>query len=139
MSPSAFLDRRRPPGDDELGAVLGRAMPHWSRLRDGLASAFPPVTATWSYSGGSHGWLLKLSRKKQTVVYLVPSAGRFVASFALREPAWQSAMSAGLPAAVGAILAAAPSYAEGRAVRIPVRCAKDVANVMTLAAIRMAH
>jgi hypothetical protein len=137
--PSVFLDRAAPPTDAALAAALGRGQAHWTRLRDALAAAFPPLEAKWSYSGKAYGWSLQLKQKKRAVVYLVPGQGAFTASFAFGEKACQAAQRSDLPPAVLATIADAPKYVEGRGVRIDVRAAKDVAIVERLAALKMAN
>jgi hypothetical protein len=71
------------------------------------------------------------------VVYLAPRRGHFTASFALGEKACAAAKQAGLPASILSIIDDAPRYAEGRGVRIPVHTARDLAGVVTLAALKM--
>jgi hypothetical protein len=72
------------------------------------------------------------------IVYLTPCAGHFLASFALGERAVRAIREAGLPAVMLSLIEAAPRYAEGRGVRIPVRTAKDVKSIRALAAIKLA-
>ena len=138
MSPSAFLDRGSEPGERELEKVLGRAMGPWTELRARLASEHAPLTEAWSYSGKSHGWLLRLRQKKRTVVYLVPCPGHFVASFALGEKACEAARRGTLPRSLLEIVERAPKYPEGRGVRLEVRTRKDLASVRDLVSIKMA-
>jgi hypothetical protein len=135
--PSAFLERDSPPGDRALADVLGKASALWARLRADLAAEHAPLSDQWSFSGKTHGWILKLSQKKQTVVYLVPCPGHFVASFALSEKACAAARRSKLPALVLEAIDRAPTYAEGRGVRLEVRAEKDLANVEKLAAHKM--
>ena len=119
--------------------MLGRAGALWERLREHLASEFGPLAEKWSFSKTTNRWLLQLKRKQRTVVYLSPCRGHFLASFALGEKACAAAEHGGLPASLLAVIEAAPRYPEGRGVRLEVRSGKDVANVATLAAIKMAH
>jgi hypothetical protein len=137
MSPSAFLDRGAPPTPADLEAVLGRAMQSWVELRTNLGSTFAPLGEKWSYSGKSHGWLLQLKHGKKTVVNLVPCRNYFVASLALNEEAYEAAQRSGLTASALDVVRLAPSYPEGRGVRLEVRSTKDLADVEKLASSRM--
>jgi len=65
------------------------------RRGERLASEHAPVTETWSFSGKSHGWLLRLAHRKKALVYLVPCPGAFVASCALSDEACHSLKLAG--------------------------------------------
>jgi hypothetical protein len=104
-----------------------------------LSSAGAPLNENWSYSGKSHGWILQLRQKRRTVLYLVPCRGYFVASFALGKKACQAALESGLPPQVLEIIQHAPSYPEGRGVRLEVHSRKDLENVEELASIKMAN
>ena len=137
--PSAFLDRKSPPSQRELPHVLGQAAPLWEELLERLAEVHAPLTQSWSYSGKSHGWLLKLQRRGKTLAYLIPCEGFLVASFALREPAHAAALAQKWPAAVQKQLAGAPAFAEGRSVKLEVRRKADLAAVLKLVALKLAN
>jgi hypothetical protein len=139
MALSAFDDKAAAPGGDELTKTLGRTGRLWDELVTTLASEFEPLDETWTYSGKSWGWSLRLKRKKRTVLYLTPCRGHFLAGFALGEKAVQAAHDGGLPAETLRTIDTATKYAEGRAVRIEVRNKKDVGVVEKLAAIKMAN
>ncbi len=139
MSPSVFLDRGSLPGPGDVEAALGDARARWAELESGLRSMFAPLTEHWSYSGKSLGWLLQLKRGKTTVVNLVPGRGDFVASLALTARACEAAEASDLSPATKAVVRESPKYSEGRGVRIAVRTRRDVADVLKLAAIRMAN
>ena len=129
------------PGKRELEARLGRAAGHWTWLCDGLVEDFGTLAEEWIYNPRSQHWVLRLrhEKKKRTVVYLIPLAGRFEAAFALGEKACRAARDASLDAAVLEVIEKARRYAEGRDVRLQVRSAKAAANVRRLAAIKMAN
>ena len=74
--------------------------------------------------------------KKRNIVYLGPGTGCFLASFALGDKAVAAARKT-LPAGVLKIMDGAKRYAEGTAVRIEVRAAKDAQVVKMLAKIKI--
>ncbi len=129
------------PGKREVEAKLGRAASHWTWLCDGLAEDLGVLAEEWIYNPKKQHWVLRLrnEKKKRTVVYLIPGAGRFEAAFALGEKACRAAREAGLDAAVLEVIEKARRYAEGREVRLDVRTAKAAANVRRVAAIKMAN
>ena len=135
---SAFGDRARIPTESELEAVLGAAIAPWRSLKAALAQDFDPLAERWAYSGKAYGWSLRLARRDRPIVYLAPLPGRFRASLALPERAMPAALEADLPEPVRAIVVSAPTYPEGRAVRLEVASEDDVASVIVLARIRMA-
>jgi hypothetical protein len=137
MAPSAFLERNSPPDEPKLVSVLGEVHALWKRLRHDLAREYAPLTEVWTWSGRTGGWLLKLSSRQRTLVYLIPGESRFMASFALGESACAAAAKSGLPAPLLQNIATAPRFVEGRGVRIVVHEAKDLAGVLAVAALKM--
>jgi hypothetical protein len=138
VEPSAFIDKSGAPARDALEATLGAAYRWWEALEVRLAIDHDPVLADWTYSGRRHGWALRLKHRDRPIVYLTPLAGRFRANLAIPERAMTAALEADLPELVLAIVASAPVYVEGRAVRFEVASEDDVAAVLCLARIRMA-
>ena len=138
MALSAFDDKSRSPRDDELAATLGRAFVSWNELRKIIASRFTPLSEEWGFTK-SAGWGLRLRQPARTVLYMTPCNSYFLASFALGEKAVKAAHESDLPASILEIIDNAKKYAEGRAVRLEVRTAKDVRNVEKLAVIKMAN
>jgi Protein of unknown function (DUF3788) len=132
MLTNAFLGKAKAPTKKELAAELGPAQALWDELLAQLAKLHIDVTEWNSYSRKA-GWALKVKSRDRTVVYLSPSQGCFMASFALGEKAMQAARKTGLPDAVLKTLDEAKRYAEGSAVRIEVRSAKDLDVVTKLA------
>ena len=139
MALSAFDDKSRPPRDDELAAMLGRAFGSWNELRRNIASRFSPVSEEWGFTSKSTGWGLRLKQPARTILYITPCKGYFLASLALGEKAVTAARESDLPASILEIIDGAKRYAEGRGVRLEVRNAKDVRNEENLAAIKMAN
>lgn len=138
MALSAFADKAVPPTDRTLAVMLGRAARLWDRLIADLDAAHGPLIQEWNYSGAAYGWSFRLKKAARAIVYMTPCEKHFLASFALGEKACAAARAGGLPASLMAAIDAAPKYAEGRGVRIPVRTARDVAGVERLAAIKVA-
>ena len=139
MALSAFDDQATPPCESALADMLGRTHALWASLRTDLQRAYGPLIEEWNFSGAAYGWSFRLKQKKRALVYMTPCRGHFLASFALGEKACGAAHDAGVDAAVLALIEAAPKYAEGRGVRIPVRTKKDLASVRILAAIKAAN
>ncbi len=137
MALSALDDKSQLPTDGAVAAVLGSATRLWEEVRSDLALQFPALVEKWGYSGKQWGWSLALKQKTRTVVYLTPSEEFFYAGFALGEKAVDALQQSGLPRSVLAVIEASRKYAEGRAVRLEVRTAEDVAHVLAIAAAKM--
>lgn len=138
MLPNAFIGKPEQPTDDELTAELGRpARALWDRLLAGLAGQHEVDIQEWKSYSRKAGWALCLRRGKRAIVYLSPSRGGFMASFALGGKAIEAARKSGLPVRVITIIDEARHYAEGTAVRIDVKAAGDVRVIEKLAAAKI--
>ncbi len=134
MLANAFIERTTMPTEDELAEALGGpAKALWDKLTARLAEEYGVTVPDWHSYSRKAGWTLRLKRKDRAIMYLSPSRGCFLASFALGEKAAKSARESGVPPAVVKIIDEARRYAEGRAVRIEVRGPKDVAAVIKVA------
>jgi hypothetical protein len=138
IEPGAFTEKSTVPDDAAVEATIGSAHGRWVALRRVLAEAFDPVAEAWAFSGRHYGWSLRLSHRDRPIVYLTPLRDGFRASLALPERAMDAALAADLPLAVRSVVATAPAYPEGRAVRLLVTDDDDVASILALARIRMA-
>ena len=137
MLPNAFAGKAERPTPQELEARLGPAMALWDRLVSSLSEENGVAGQEWSSYSPKAGWSLRLKRGERNIVYLSPSQGCFMASFALGDKAMEVARNAKFSPSVVRILSEARRYAEGAAVRIEVRAASDVEVVGKLAAIKL--
>ena len=135
---SAFDDKSRPPAPGELAAVLGRALGTWDDLIAHVEATYPPIIQQWNFAGAKFGWSLRLKCKDRVVLYMTPQAGAFLLGLVLGEKAAQAAREMDLPDSVLPLIDAAPRYAEGRGIRLPVVTGDDLAAVRALAALKMA-
>ncbi len=139
MALSIFDDKSQEPVDADLQAALGRSARLWERLVVAVGVDYAPIVASWNFAGAKFGWSLRLKQKDRVVLYLIPQAKHFLVGVVLGEKAVQAAHDAGLPAEVVAMIDAARPYAEGRGIRWPVRAARDIEVVRTLAALKLAR
>ena len=138
MLPNAFIGKPEQPTDDELTAELGRpARALWDQLLADLAREQQVDFREWKSYSRKAGWALCLRRGKRAIVYLSPSRGGFMASFALGGKAIEAARKSGLPVRVITIIDEARHYAEGTAVRIDVKGAGDIGVVEKLASAKI--
>ncbi len=135
---SAFDDKSRPPDSADLAKVLGRALSPWDDLIAHIEATYPPITQVWSFAGAEYGWSLRLKCRDRVVLYMTPQAGVFLLGLVLGEKAAQASREMDLPDSVHPLIDAAPRYAEGRGIRLPVATGDDLAAVRTLAALKMA-
>jgi hypothetical protein len=136
MLKNAFAGQAERPTEKQLAAALGTADLLWKSLIRDLRRDLNLDAEEWNSSSIKAGWSLRLKLKKRNIVYLAPSTGSFLASFALGEKAVAEARRRELPAGVHKIIDQAKRYAEGTAVRAEVHTAQDANVVKTLARIK---
>jgi len=133
---NAFIGQATEPTDPELAAALGESKARWEQLIAELTREHK-LTCEWNSYSVKAGWALRLKREARNIVYLSPSRGSFMASFALGDKAIQAARVSKLPKDVLKIIDGAKKYAEGTAIRIVVSGSEDLAVVKNLAKIKL--
>ena len=133
MALSAFSDKTHPPSDGDLQSTLGTTYSAWTHLIDLVTKRLPGITQQWGFTSKSTGWGLRLRIKERVILYMTPCQGHFLVGFALGERAVAQALAAKLPKALVSAIQAAPRYAEGRGLRVPVKSIKQVPSLVTLA------
>jgi hypothetical protein len=139
MAYSIFENKSEVPSTSEIRAALGETHALWLKLKDTVAAQHEPCEQEWVYGGKNYGWSLRLKRKKRAILYLTPAHEFFRVGFALGEKAVQAAHEARLSKRVLKVIDGAPKYVEGRAVRLEIRTAAGLADIVKLAGIKMAN
>lgn len=137
MSLSAFDDKSHQPEAPELKKILGKSAALWTGLVTHIEETYAPVTAVWNFAGAKFGWSLRLKQKDRIVLYLTPQDGTFLAGIVLGDRALAAARKVRLPAAILELLDAAPRYAEGTGIRVPVSSRSAAAAVQRLVDCKM--
>jgi len=133
---NAFIGQAQEPTDSEVTTALGAAKARWDQLVAELTGEHK-LTREWNSYSIKAGWALRLKRESRNIVYLSPSQGGFMASFALGDKAMLAARAGKFPRHVMKIIAEAKRYAEGSAVRIVVSGPEEVAVVERLTEIKL--
>jgi Protein of unknown function (DUF3788) len=137
IAKNAFAGQARKPSEEAVASVLGPALLLWKELVADLKRELKIDAAEWHTGSVKYGWSLRLQLKKRNIVYLAPCEGFFQANFALGDRAVAAAKKSDLPADVLKIIADSTRYAEGTAVRIPVRKPEDLVGVKKLSKIKI--
>lgn len=138
MALSSLEDNTHQPSPDDLATALGRTARLWGRLVDEVVSRHAPIEQVWNFGGPKYGWSLRIRRKGRNVLYLIPQKRQFLVGIVLGDRAVKAARQSDLAAEVLAMIDAAPVYAEGCGIRVPVTTRAHVEAMLKLTAIKLA-
>jgi len=119
-----FADAAVRPSRRALESTVGRAFARYEAVLS-LAAAFSQV---WRFTKGG-GWMLKVHDGKKAFLYLIPLAGGFRISMAIRESEREALLGDSDLAALHDRLASAKRYPEGFAIQFDVDDGIDFAPV----------
>jgi hypothetical protein len=134
-----MADEPAPPTASDLALLLGPTAHLWIELQEAIGAEFAPVTERWVYGGAKYGWSCRLERGKKGILYMFPDADHFRAGMALSDAAREAALGSDLPTAIREGLTAATKAMEGWPVRLDVRTEAEMALVLELSKIKLAH
>ena len=134
---SAFPASPCPPRPDELRLVLGAAAEAWEGLIAQVSTFQPPVAGVWACAGPKSGWSMRLKLKNRILLYLIPQEGQLLLGVVLGERAAKAAARSTLPPPVLALIDAAPRFAEGRGIRVPIQGLTDLATALALLQLKL--
>jgi hypothetical protein len=113
MPISAFGDKGREPGQAEIAAALGEALPRWHRLAAFMTATYG-VEGALKHYGKSYGWMLWFRRSGKTLLALYPQQDALVAQVVLGPSLIEPALALPLPSPVRLAIEQAHPYPEGR-------------------------
>jgi Protein of unknown function (DUF3788) len=135
--PNAFVGRKKKPTEADLAVALGATKPLWDDLLARLATANGAEIREWKSYAPKTGWVLRVLRKRRTIVWLGPCPGCFRVTFILGDRALEAARTARLSKRTLKVIAEAPRYPEGTGVRLLVKGPRDIPDVERLAVVKL--
>jgi len=136
LTENAFIGKLTQPTPKELATKLGDTKELWNRLVSEISNECRISDKEWNCYSPKAGWSLRLKQKKRNIIYLSPCNGSFRVAFILGEKAMRVARNTEFPANFTKLIAEAPKYPEGSAIRFEVTSADDIAIVKQLAKIK---
>jgi hypothetical protein len=133
-----FADKSTTPDEAALSQALGSSFKRWTELKDRIVKQYDLPVVTWMWGGKKGGWYLKLANKKRSALFMGPDEGHFRAALLFNEKAVEAARQSDLPNEIIDLIANAPKYPEGRAVRLKVKTIADARLVEKIVAVKMA-
>jgi hypothetical protein len=77
MEIRVLTDEKIFPTEEVLSSHLGKAYPLWQSFFTDMHAAHPECAEEWRYYNDGKSWLMKITRKKKTVVWLAVYSGMF--------------------------------------------------------------
>lgn len=130
MEQSIFLDKENPPRDKDLQERLGNSYSTWKNVQNYISEQCPEVGVEWHFSKA--GWNCRIKDKKRVIVYLMPCADFFNASFVLGKNAVAKALAGNIAETFKQTIKEAKTYTEGTGFRLAVKTNKSLADLQTL-------
>ena len=137
MALSVFLDKSKPPQDNDLIEALGEAKQSWDQLKSYVKENYPGIVENWKHYGKNSGWTMKLLKKKRNLFFSYPGRKQFVVVFVFGDKAVEVAENSSLPRHIIDSLKGAKKYAEGRGLQVTVQNQDDIELVKKLITIKI--
>lgn len=137
MIGNAFIGKSTQPTPKELAGKLGPTTDLWNDVVRDVSRECGITEKEWKSYSAKAGWSVRLKQKKRNIVYLVPCDRCFRVAFILGDKAMMAAKHMNFPEKFAKLIAEAPRYPEGSAIRFEVTSADDVAFVRQLAKIKV--
>ena len=98
MEQPVFSDAGQFPTEEAIFDHIGKVKPLWTALFEHIHSEHPDFTEQWRYYRDGKSWLLKVTRKKQTIFWLSVIKNGFRTTFYFTDKAEEMLMSSGISA-----------------------------------------
>ena len=139
MALSLFDDKSKQPTKQMLAKAIGKQYQLWTDIAEHVVEKYPKAIEEWKYPGVKYGWSFRLKDKKRNIIYMMPSDGYIMVAFVFGDKGVDDVQESSLPQSIKDELRNAKKYVEGRGIRLQVRIKADVANIKTLADIKLAN
>jgi hypothetical protein len=96
MENLVLTDKNQFPTDDIIFSNIGPAKSYWIKLFKTIHKNYPDFIEQWKYYNAAKSWLLKIMKKKKTIMWISVFKDYFTAVFYFGEKAEQKIMKAGL-------------------------------------------
>ncbi len=137
MIENAFIGKLTQPTPKELAMKLGDSKELWNQVVSEITAECSITEKEWNCYSPKTGWSLRLKQKKRNIIHLAPGNGCFQMALILGDKAMRVAKTTEFSKKYARIIAEAPHYPEGSAIRFEVSSAGDVAAVKQLAKIKV--
>ncbi len=133
MGVGLFLDKDHRPTGKEIERALGKRYTLFRALVDFMKRSYQ-LEGDWNYGGKNYGWNLWFRKGGKTLLNLFPQDGYPVAQVVLGNQLVEKAGPLKLGKHAKDVFSKAAQFFDGRWLYIPVKTAKDAADIQNLIA-----
>ena len=137
MDTHVLTDPKIFPTDEIIAGTLGKASAHWQKFFEELHTEHPELATEWRYFNDGKAWLMKITRKKKTVVWLGVYAGYFRISSYLTEKARDAVNASDLSAGCKEQFAKSKRFGKLIGVSVTFKKKADVKDGLALIALKL--
>lgn len=137
MDALALTDPTTHPDERVLSRTLGARRTLWRQFFEEVAADQPDLATEWRYYNDGKAWLMKVTHKKKTVVWVSVHAGYFRITAYLTEKARAAVDASDLSADCKEQFANSKRYGKLIAVSVPFRKKADVKAGRALVALKL--
>jgi len=120
MTERPFLDKTKKPTEKSMQAKLGSTYIYYMKIV-GLARSY---IQDWTFSKSS-GWMLKISNRKKSLLYIIPLVNMFKISLTIREKEREILLQDNELRTIHEIMSTSKKYPEGFAMQFNISSRKD--------------
>jgi hypothetical protein len=135
MEPMVLTDPNQFPSDEVISSHLGARRALWDALFAFLHAEHPDFDERWRYYNDGKSWLLNVSWKKKTVVWVTVISGTFKVTGYFTDKATDAIRASALSDALKEQFETGRSYGKLRAITITFRKKRDVEDAKVLIAL----
>ena len=137
METPVLNDRNLFPSEAVIFSHLGKRRALWDALFEHLRAEHPDCVAEWRYYNDGKSWLLNVSRKKKTVVWLTLVASTFKITAYFTDKAADAIKASALADELKAQFIGGRRYGKLGAITVTFKKKRDVEDAKALIALKL--
>lgn len=137
MNAPILTDPKTFPSEEIIATTLGKGYGHWQKFFEQLQAAHPALATEWRYYNDGKSWLMKVTHKKKTVVWVAVYAGFFRITAYLTEKARAAVEASAISADCKEQFSTSTRFGKLIAVSVQFRKKADVKDGLALIGLKL--
>lgn len=138
MKEFLFLDKSRPPTNDQLADALAETYAFWVEINRELSDKYG-VVPDWKFYDRKSGWTMKNMMKKRNLFFAKPYRSYFTLTFIFGDRAVEEIELSAVSEKLKSDLHSAKKYMEGRGLSIKVTDSSALQDIYRLIDIKIKY